>query len=118
MGFKGRFRVESRGMLLATVYYALTGIIFFAVLASDFRLVHMAIMGIFSLASAYSLYGKRAWALWFILPLFFTATTFALFMLYYAVGSDMLLSVAMAVYLVLTWIFTFYAAAKRKELKS
>lgn len=118
MGFKDRFKVESWGMMLAAIFYAVTGIICLAVLASDFRLVHIAIIGVFSLASAYSLYTKRAWALWFIMPLFFTATTFALFMLYHTVGSNMLLSLVVAAYLVLTWIFTFYIAAKRRELKS
>ncbi|MEM2319445.1 MAG: hypothetical protein QXW82_02350 [Candidatus Bathyarchaeia archaeon] len=118
MGFRDKFRVESWGMLLATIFYAVVGVACFVVLAADFRLVHIAIIGVFSLASAYSLFMRRAWALWFITPLFFTATTFALFMLYYGVGNDVPLSFAMAAYLVLTWIFTFYAVAKRRELKS
>lgn len=119
MGSKGKFRIEGGGIIAASIFYALTGIICLSFLAADFRLVHMALIGLFSLASAYSLFRKRAWALWVIIPLFFTATTFAAFMLYYyAVGGNLLLSVIMAVYLVLTWIFTFYTTYKRSELKS
>jgi hypothetical protein len=118
MGFKEKLKVESLGMFAASIFYAVTGIICFAVLAADFRLIHIALIGIFSLASAYSLFRRRAWAIWFIMPLFFTATTFAASMLYYTMGSDIILSLTMTVYLVLTWIFTAYTAAKRKKLES
>jgi hypothetical protein len=45
------------------------------------------------------------------------ATALAFSMLYYTVGSNILLDAAMIVYLVLTWIFTVYVASKRSKLE-
>lgn len=116
MGFKGKVKIESRGILATFIFYLASGLACLAALAIDFRLIHMALIGVFSLISAFTLVMKRTLALWFIAPLFFTATTFAALMLYYTVGKDILLSSAMAAYLVLTWIFTAYAVAKRKKV--
>jgi len=118
MGIKEKMKIESVGMLAASVFYAVTGIVCLAVLASDFALIHIGLIGILSLAAAFGLFKKRVWALWFIVILFFMVTTFSVSMLYYTMGSDIFLDVTMAAYLVLTWIFTAYTAAKRKKLES
>jgi hypothetical protein len=117
MGIKSKLKIESVGMFIAAVFYAITGIVCFAVLASDLGLIHIGLIGILSLAAAFGLFIKRSWAMWFIAILFFTATTFSVSMLYYTMGSDILVDVAMAAFLVLTWIFTAYTAAKRKKLE-
>lgn len=101
----------------ASIFYTITGLVCLAVLAMDYRLIHIALIGIFSLASAFCLYKRKRFALWCILPLFFTSTSFSASMLYYTVGGYIFLSVVMAVYLILTWIFTFYSVAKRALLK-
>jgi hypothetical protein len=46
--------------------------------------------------------------------LFFIATTFSVYTLYYFLGKDWLLDISMITYLFLTWTFTAYTAAKRK----
>jgi hypothetical protein len=118
MGLKSKLKIENIGLLLATVFYAVAGVICFAILATvDYELVHMGLIGIISLATAYGLFRRRGWALWSVFVLFFMNTAFSLAMLYYTMGGDILIDAAMILYLVLTWVATIYLAAKRKKLE-
>jgi hypothetical protein len=111
--------MENIGMLAATAFYAVVGIICFIVLAVvDFRLVHIGIIGILSLATAYGLFRKRDWTIWLIVVLFFIATTFSAYLLYYLAFRDFVSGLSAIAYLILTWIFTAYVTAKRKTLES
>jgi uncharacterized membrane protein (DUF2068 family) len=118
MSLGSKLKIESKGMFTAFVFYAVVGIICFIVLATDLRLVHIGILGIFSLITAYGLFKKRAWTIWLIAMLFFIVTTFSVYNLYYSFGKDLILDISMAAYLILTWIFTAYTAAKRKMLET
>jgi uncharacterized membrane protein (DUF2068 family) len=118
MSLGSKLKIESKAMFTAFVFYAVVGIICFIVLAMDFRLVHIGIIGIFSLITAYGLFKKRVWTIWFIVMLFFIVTTFSAYNLYYFLGKDLILDVSMIAYLILTWVFTAYTAAKRKMLES
>ncbi|MEM1565789.1 MAG: hypothetical protein QW510_01700 [Candidatus Bathyarchaeia archaeon] len=118
MSLKSKLKIEDAGIFAAYIFYAVMGILFFIVLATvDLRLVHMGLLGVISLATAYGLYRRRLWALWSIFALAFMATVLAFSMLYYTMGSDILIDTAMIVYLVLTWFFTVYVASKRRKLE-
>jgi hypothetical protein len=118
MSLESRLGMESRGMLATLIFYAVVGIVFLALLPlTDFQ-PQMGIIGIFSIVTAYGLFRKRNWTIWFVVILFFTATTFSVYMLYYYLPRDYLLTTSIAVYLVLTWITTAYAADKRRSLES
>ena len=69
---------------------------------------HVALLGIVSVVAAYGLWVKRKWANWLVAILFFVATTFSLYTLYYVVATDALAAGSMIAYVVLTWIFTIY----------
>ena len=119
MSLKSKLKMESVGMSAAFVFYAIVGIACFAVLAiGDFRLIHIGIIGILSLITAYGLFKKRIWTIWVVVALFFIATTFSAYTLYHALEKDLLLDMSMVAYLILTWIFTAYTATKRKTLES
>jgi hypothetical protein len=119
MSLKSKLKIENVGMFAAFVFYAVVGIICFAVLAIvDFSLVHIGIIGILSLITAYGLLRSRAWTLWVVVALLFIATTFSAYTLYFAFEKDVLLDVGIIAYLLFTWIFTAYTAAKRKTLES
>jgi len=118
MSLGSKLKIESKGIFTAFVFYAVVGIICFIVLAMDFRLVHIGIIGIFSLITAYGLFKKRVWTIWFIVMLFFIVTTFSLYNLYYFLEKDLILDISMIAYLILTWVLTAYTAAKRKMLES
>jgi len=117
MALRSKLKIESVGMFAASIFYAIVGIFSFAVLASDFELIHIGLIGILNLISAYGLFRKRVWAFWVVVALFFIATTFSASMLYYAFGIDIILDICAIAYLILTWIFTAYIASKRKTLE-
>lgn len=118
MSLKSKLKIESFGMFAAFIFYAIAGIIFFAFLPIANFPPHIGIIGIFSLLTAYGLFKKRAWAIWLVLMLFFIATTFSAFTIYYVFGNDLFLSIGMITYLILTWVFTAYTTAKRRKLES
>jgi len=78
----------------------------------------VAVIGIFSLLTAYGVFMRRAWAIWFVMILFFGATTFSAVMIYNIMQIDALLGLGSIGYLVLTWIFTIYALTKRKSFET
>ena len=118
MSIKSKLKIESIGMFAAFVFYALAGIISMVILAMNFSLIHIGLIGILSLVAAYGLFNKRSWSLWVVIALFFIATTFSAFMLYYAFGTSLTLDASVIAYLILTWIFTIYVAARRSVLES
>ena len=74
----------------------------------------IGLLGIISLVTAYGLLRKRIWSFWLVAILFVSATTFAVFMLYDVWAKEIVTSLIVGAYLVLTWIFTGYAIMKRK----
>jgi hypothetical protein len=118
MSLKSKLKIESIGMFTAVIFYAIVGIVCFAVLPTANFPPHFGIIGIFSLVAAYGLFRKRVWAIWLVVMLFFIATTVSVVTLYNFLLSDLLLGVSMIAYLILTWVFTVYTAAKRKTLES
>jgi hypothetical protein len=119
MGFKSKLKTENIDLLLASIFYAITGIVSFGVLAitSEYRLIHIALIGIISLVTSYGLFRRRRWALWSVFMLFFMNTAFTLSTLYYTMGGDILIDTIMILYLALTWVATIYLAARRKKLE-
>ncbi len=114
-----KLKIESKGMIATLIFYAVVGIIFLTLLPlADFA-PHLGIMGIFSLIAAYGLFQKRNWTMWFVAILFCVGTTFSAYMLYWSyLMSDYVIGISMVAYVVLTWVFTIYAAARRKALES
>lgn len=116
MSIKSKFKIESVGMFTAFAFYAVVGIICFVVLPLANFPPHIGIIGVLNLITAYGLFKKRIWSIWIVAMLFFIATAFSAFTLYF--GRDFLLDISAIAYLILTWVFTAYVAAKRKVLES
>ncbi|MEM3622449.1 MAG: hypothetical protein QXR76_01590 [Candidatus Bathyarchaeia archaeon] len=114
MAIKSKLKMENIGIFLALAFYVVVGVTCFVVLPLANFPPHIGIMGILSLITAYGLFKKRVWAVWLVVMLFFIATTFSVFMLYYCFGKDFLFDIGMFAYLILTWVFTAYIVAKRK----
>ena len=117
MSLGSRLRVESWGIFATSAFYAIVGIAFLALLPMSGFPPHVGILGILSLIAAYGMFRKRAWSFWFIIVLFFASTTFAFYVIFSVLTREYLLSVGMIFYLILTWVFTAYAANKRKVLE-
>jgi len=118
MSLGSRLKIESKGMFATFAFYAIAGIIFLVLLPIASFAPHLGIVGMFSLITAYGVLKKRVWAIWFVMILFLVGTTFSAFMIYYILQVDYLLGVSAIAYLVLTWVFTVYAWAKRKVFES
>jgi hypothetical protein len=118
MSFASKLKMESVGMMLTLIFYLIVGIVSFAELAITYSPPYIGIIGAFSLVTAYGLFRKRSWTIWFVAVLFLTATTFATYTLYYFFWQNLLLTIGVLAYLVLTWIFTAYTASKRKTLET
>lgn len=119
MSFTSKLNVENKGMLATSIFYVIVGIAFLVLLWMTGFAPQLGIIGVFSLITAYGLFQKRSWSIWLIVILFFVATTFSLYMLdYYLSVSDYLTSLGVTAYLVLTWVFSAYAASKRNSLES
>jgi hypothetical protein len=117
MSLGSRLRIESWGIFATSAFYAIVGITFLALLPMSGFPPQVGILGILSLIAAYGMFRRRAWSFWFIIILFFASTTFAAYIIFSVFATDYLLSVGMIFYLILTWVFTAYAANKRKVLE-
>ncbi len=121
MSIKSKFIMENLGMYSAFAFYVIVGIVFLVMLPiADFP-PHIGIIGILSLATAYGLLRKRVWTIWFVVILFFTATTYStytIYLFYSSLGQNLIRDISTIAYLILTWVFTIYITAKRKILES
>jgi hypothetical protein len=118
MSLGSRLGIESKGMAATLVFYAVVGVVFLALLPLTGFPPHVGIISVFSLATAYGTFRKRSWAIWPVIILFFVATTFSVYTLYFYLLSDYVLSIGMILYLIATWVFTGYVASKRRSLES
>ncbi len=57
----------------------------------------------------------RKWAKWLVVILFFVATTFTFYTLYYIIAIDTVASAGMIAYTALTWIFTVLVLRKQTQ---
>jgi uncharacterized membrane protein HdeD (DUF308 family) len=118
MSIGSRLKIKSMSILVTSAFYAAAGVIFLVLLPAANSPPHVAIIGMLSLAAAYGLFRQRVWAIWLVVILFFVVTTYSAFVIYNVSATDFLLTISMIAYLILTWIFTAYAAAKRRSLES
>jgi uncharacterized membrane protein (DUF2068 family) len=107
-------RIESKGMFATSIFYAIAGIVFLVFLPMSGFAPHIGLLGVISLVTAYGLLRKRVWSFWLVAILFVSATVFVLFIIYDILAKELLTSLVMVAYLVLTWIFTGYSIMKRK----
>jgi hypothetical protein len=101
--------------LASLAFYAVTGLILLAFLPLTGYPPHVGFLGIFSLITAYSLFVKRGWAPWLVAILFIVNTAFSLDVLFSVGFSNIVISLSMLAYAVLTWMFTAYLLLKRKD---
>ena len=113
-----RLEIQHRGIFIFTVFYLVAGILNFAVLATQgLGLFHVALVAILSIITAFGLYRLQRWSLWLVVGLFFIATSYAAFTLHaFLQSSNLPLITGFAVYIVLTWLATFYLVARREKL--
>jgi formate hydrogenlyase subunit 3/multisubunit Na+/H+ antiporter MnhD subunit len=113
-----KLKTENMGSLATIAFYGIAGIILLIAMALSGFPPHVGLIGITSIIAAYGFFKKRFWTIWLVAALFLVATTFSLFTLYYVIFSDLLATIGMLTYAILTWIFTAYVVAHRKSTES
>lgn len=113
MALMSKLKMENLGSLASAAFYGIAGIIFLVLMSLSGFPPHVALLGIVSIVAAYGLFVKRKWANYLVAILFFVATTFSLYTLYFVIATDAIAAVSMIAYVVLTWIFTIYVFKTR-----
>jgi len=115
MQLASKFKNLTPLSLVSIGFYAIAGIILLVLLPLSGFPPNVGLLGITSLIAAYGLLMQRRWAKWLVAALFFVATTFTLYTLYFVISKDAVASAGMLAYAVLTWIFTLVVAKQPKE---
>lgn len=123
---KSKLKVQRRDSLLLSVFYAAAGIVQIIVLAlSNFALFTSGVLAVFSFMAAYGLFTVKKWSVWLVICLFFPQFVFGVATLYasilsymiYQETAFMLLNIALATFIILSFISFVYVAAKRKSFQ-
>jgi len=123
MTLKSKLRVESLGVLVSSVFYAVAGAaLVFILVVSNFTLLHVGILGPLSLITAYGVFRMKRWSVLLVIALFFLGITFGATTLYYSIlrqtfEGTLLLRVALIAYLIMTVVAFLYVMAKRKNFQ-
>ena len=114
MSLASKFKVNSRAELGSILFYIVSGVILLALLPFTGFPPHLALIGIFSIITAYSVLTKRAWSIFLVFIQFVIATTFSLWTIFSVGFSNYLVTISLIAYLALTLIVTAYIALWRK----
>jgi hypothetical protein len=123
MKLKLKLKVENPIMLLFTILYAIIGIIFLSIFVTyNLQLLHLGIIGVLSLITAYNVFKMKKWAVWLAFALFLLGTTAGAITLANSIvnqtfGGALLFHMALIAYLILTLIAFIYIAAKRENFE-
>ena len=110
-----KIKTQTPMSLASIAFYGIVGIILLIMLPLSGFPPHVGLLGITSIFAAYGLLFQRKWATWLVAALFFVATTFSLFTLYYVVATDAVAAASMIAYAVLTWVFTIIVIKTRNK---
>jgi hypothetical protein len=114
VSFGAKLKTANIKTLAPVAFYGAVGVILLILLPLANFPPHIGLTGILSLITAYGLFKKRFWATWLVAALFFVATTFSLYTLYYVLFRNWIVGISLIAYAVLTWVFTAYTLSKRK----
>jgi len=119
-------KVKRRDGLLLAVFYIVVGVSQLIVLAlSNFALFTSGILAVVSFVTAYGLFTVKNWSVWLVIGLFFPQLVFGVATLYdslviytlYQEAVFMLLNIALATFIVFSFVSFVYVAAKRKSFQ-
>ena len=119
MASKPRFKIERWDTTLLSVFYLISGIAYFLILAlSNFSNPVTVFLGFLSLIITYGLIKMKRWTVPFIVALFFPQITFEAFAFYASVATDQsYIALALIIHMILLMLCLLYTAAKRKEFQ-
>ena len=115
VSLSAKFQRLNPAQRAATVFFAVTGLLLLVFLGLSGFPPHLALLGILSILTAFSLLANRPWAPWLVILLLITNSVFSFFTLY-AIGlSNTLVALTMVGYGVLTWAIATWMWLRRKD---
>ena len=122
MTSKSSSKIKNPAVLLFSIFYVAVGIIevgYFAIESSAAPL-HIPVLGILSLITAYTVFTMKKWALPLVVGLFFVGITFGATTLSNSLalqtsGGAMLLHLALIAYMIILLIASVYIVARREN---
>ena len=108
MSIASRFRSMGLGSQLVFIFFMVIGVLFLVLLPFNDYPPHLGLTGALSLVAAYGLFMKRFWSVWLVAALFFVANVFSIVTLYFTLTTNLLVSLGLFAYLILSWILTIY----------
>ena len=125
MTLKSKLKIERRDTALLSIFYLISGIAYFLILALDFSNLIVVFLGFLSLLITYGLFKMKRWTVPFVIALFFPQITFNIFTLYPSVTSDtfsstieaLLFNLGLIAHVILLTFCLLYITAKRKEFQ-
>ena len=126
MTSKSRFKIERWDTTLLSVFYLISGIAYFLILAlSSFNNLVTVFLGFLSLIITYGLIKMKRWTVPFVVAFFFPQITFEMSAFYASVTTYtfsltievLLFNLALIIHMILLTLCLLYTAAKRKEFQ-
>jgi len=118
--------VKRRDGLLLALFYIIIGVAQIVVLTqTNFRFFPSGAFAVLSFIAAYGLFTVKKWSVWLVIGLFFPQFVFGVWTLYasiltyasYQEAAFLLLYIALATFIVLSFVSFVYVAAKRKSFQ-
>jgi hypothetical protein len=124
MTSKSSSKIKNPAVLLFSIFYAAVGIIevgYFAI-ESSVAPLHIPVLGILSLITAYTVFKMKKWALPLVVGLFFVGITFGATTLSNSLelqtfGDAMLFHTALIAYMIILLIASVYIVARREKFE-
>jgi len=125
MSLKSKLKVESLGVAVFSIFYAIVGVAIISILAlSNFTIPHIVVLAFLSLVTAYGLFKMKKWAVLLTVILFFLGTTFGAITLYSSIMMEpfsslgtLLTNLTLIVYIIMLLAALIYVVAKRENFQ-
>jgi len=103
-----------------SIFYAVSGMLFILpLLTVEPSLLHLGLIGILSLITAFGVFKMNRWSLWSAFVVFCLANAFSITLLLNPLTANLglLFQGALIFYLILVWAATIYLTIRREELQ-
>jgi uncharacterized membrane protein (DUF2068 family) len=126
MSLKSKLKVESLGVTVFSIFYAIVGVVIISILAlSNFAIPHMVVLAFLSLVTAYGLFKLKKWSVLLTIILFFLGTAFIVPLLYRSITIDpffssvetSLLNLTLIGYMIGLFAALLYVGARRENFQ-
>ena len=126
MALKSKLKVESLGVAVFSIFYAIVGVVIISILVlSNFTIPHAMVLAFLSLITAYGLFRMKKWAVLLTIILFFLGTAFSAPLLYHSIMvgpffsslETSLLNLTLIGYMIGLFAALLYVAASRENFQ-